>query len=244
MTRYDAVNYISTASPSVPGCPRSAAVRGATKTRRRQWREGASEQAARRSRDALAAYCVNLNKKARDGKIDPLIGREAEIDRTIQVLCRRRRTTRSMSAIPASARPRSPKACAQDRQGRRAGSAARRTIFSLDMGTLLAGTRYRGDFEERLKQVMKELEAHPGRDPVHRRDPHRDRRRRDVRRRDGCVEPAEAGACSPARCAASARRPTRNTASTSRRTARWCAASRRSTSTSRRSRTRSRSSRG
>jgi ATP-dependent Clp protease ATP-binding subunit ClpA len=69
------------------------------------------------------------------------------------------------------------------------------TIFSLDMGALLAGTRYRGDFEERLKAVMKELEA-SRRDPVHRRDPHRDRRRRDLRRRDGCVEPAEARAAS------------------------------------------------
>jgi ATP-dependent Clp protease ATP-binding subunit ClpA len=103
------------------------------------------------------------------------------------------------------------------------------------MGSLLAGTRYRGDFEERLKAVMKELENQPKGHPVHRRDPHRDRRRRHLGRRDGCVQPAEAGAGSRARCAASARPPTRNTASTSRRTARWSAASRRSTSTSRRS---------
>ena len=68
------------------------------------------------------------------------------------------------------------------------------TVFALDMGALLAGTRYRGDFEERLKQVMKEIEQPQGRDPVHRRDPHGDRRRRDLRRGDGRLQPAEAGA--------------------------------------------------
>ncbi len=115
------------------------------------------------------------------------------------------------------------------------------TIFALDMGALLAGTRYRGDFEERLKAVVTELEATEGAilfiDEIH-----------TVigagatsRRLDGRLQPAEAGAGQPARCAASARRPTRNTATISRRTARWSAASRRSTSTSRRSRMRSRS---
>jgi hypothetical protein len=116
------------------------------------------------------------------------------------------------------------------------------TVFSLDMGALLAGTRYRGDFEERLKQVVKELEAHPGAilfiDEIH-----------TVigagATSGGAMDASNLlkPALRRARSAASARPPTRNTASISRRTARWCAGSRRSTSTSRRSRTRSRSSR-
>ena len=60
------------------------------------------------------------------------------------------------------------------------------------MGTLLAGTRYRGDFEERLKQVMKEIEQHKNADAVHRRDPHRDRRRSDLGRGDGRLESSQA----------------------------------------------------
>jgi ATP-dependent Clp protease ATP-binding subunit ClpA len=108
------------------------------------------------------------------------------------------------------------------------------TIFSLDMGALLAGTRYRGDFEERLKQVIKELENHPNAilfiDEIH-----------TVigagATSGGAMDASNLlkPALARARCAASARPPTRNTASTSRRTARWCAASRRSTSTSPRS---------
>jgi ATP-dependent Clp protease ATP-binding subunit ClpA len=114
------------------------------------------------------------------------------------------------------------------------------TIFSLDMGALLAGTRYRGDFEERLKAVIKELEDYPGAilfiDEIH-----------TVigagATSGGAMDASNLlkPALQSARCAASARPPTRSTASISRRTARWSAASRRSTSTSRRSRTRSRS---
>jgi hypothetical protein len=114
------------------------------------------------------------------------------------------------------------------------------TIFSLDMGTLLAGTRYRGDFEERLKQVVKELEEYPGAvlfiDEIH-----------TVigagATSGGAMDASNLlkPACPRVRSVASARPPTRNIASSSRRTGRWCAASRRSTSTSRRSKTRSRS---
>src|SRR6202047_1343405 len=135
MTRYDAVNYISHGIAKRPGMSESRPVRGVdeetdTKTGDEPKKKG----------DALDAYCVNLNKKAREGKIDPLIGREAEINRTIQVLCRRQKNNPLFVGD--------------------AGVGA--TVFALDMGTLLAGTRYRGDFEERLKQVIKELEAYPG----------------------------------------------------------------------------------
>ena len=104
-----------------------------------------------------------------------------------------RRTTRSSSAIPASARPPSRRDLpARSCKGEVPEVLRDATVFALDMGTLLAGTRYRGDFEERLKQVMKEIEAASERDHVHRRDPHGDRRRCHLRRRDGCLEPAQA----------------------------------------------------
>ena len=104
MTRFDAVNYISHGIAKAPGRSETRRVQGAEEEER-------GEKSQKRSHDALDAYCVNLNKKAKGGKIDPLIGREAEVERTIQILCRRaRRTTRSMSATPASARPRSPRA--------------------------------------------------------------------------------------------------------------------------------------
>ena len=230
MTRYDAVNYISHGIAKRPGMSEARPVRGV----RRGGRQPRSGDEPKKKGDALDAYCVNLNKKAREGKIDPLIGREAEISRTIQVLCRRQKNNPLFVGEAGVGKTAIAEGLARRIvHGEVPDVLAERTVFALDMGTLLAGTRYRGDFEERLKQVIKELEAYPGRDPVHRRDPHRDRRRRDLGRRHGRVEPAQAGAWRLARCAASARPPTRNTGSTSRRTARWCAGSRRSTSTSR-----------
>ena len=115
------------------------------------------------------------------------------------------------------------------------------TVFALDMGTLLAGTRYRGDFEERLKQVIKEIEAYPGAimfiDEIH-TVIGAGATSGGAMDASNLLKPALAARHASA---ASARPPTRNTVSISRRTARWCAASRRSTSTSRRSPTPSRS---
>jgi ATP-dependent Clp protease ATP-binding subunit ClpA len=99
----------------------------------------------------LAKYCVDLNAKSRKGDVDPLIGREEEVERCIQVLCRRRKNNPLLWATPAWARPPSPRARLEDRAGEVPDVLAGATIFSLDMGALLAGTRYRGDFEERLK---------------------------------------------------------------------------------------------
>src|SRR5258706_6000013 len=118
---------------------------------------------AKKKGDALEAYCINLNKKAREGKIDPLIGRESEINRTIQVLCRRQKNNRVSVGDAGVGKT----AIAEGLARRIVNSEVRdvlrnATVFALDMGTLLAGTRYRGDFEERLKQVIKELEAYPG----------------------------------------------------------------------------------
>ena len=105
---------------------------------------------------------MNLNKKARDGKIDPVIGRNSEINRAIQVLCRRQKNNPLFVGEAGVGKTAIAEGLAKrivDSEVPEVLSAA--TVFSLDMGTLLAGTRYRGDFEERLKQVLKELEAHP-----------------------------------------------------------------------------------
>ena len=163
MTRYDAVNYISHGIAKRPGASEAKPVRGAEE-------EGASERPSddgeargtKKKGDALDAYCVNLNKKARDGKIDPLIGREAEVQRTIQVLCRRQKNNPLLVGDPGVGKTAIAEGLARKIiQHEVPEVLAEATVFSLDMGTLLAGTRYRGDFEERLKQVMKEIEAHP-----------------------------------------------------------------------------------
>ena len=113
--------------------------------------------------DALEAYCVNLNKKAREGKIDPLIGRDAEISRTIQVLCRRQKNNPLFVGEAGVGKTAIAEGLARRIiNGEVPEVLESSTVFALDMGTLLAGTRYRGDFEERLKQVIKELENYPG----------------------------------------------------------------------------------
>src|SRR6184192_2942792 len=117
---------------------------------------------AKKKGEALDTYCVNLNKKARDGKIDPVIGRNSEINRAIQVLCRRQKNNPLFVGEAGVGKTAIAEGLAKrivDSEVPEVLAAA--TVFSLDMGTLLAGTRYRGDFEERLKQVLKELEAHP-----------------------------------------------------------------------------------
>ena len=131
MTRYDAVNYISHGIAKRPGMSEARPVRGAeedtdTKTGDETKKKG----------DALEAYCINLNKKAREGRIDPLIGRSAEISRTIQVLCRRQKNNPLF-----------------------VGDAG---VGKTAIAEGLARRIVHGEVEERLKQVIKELEAYPG----------------------------------------------------------------------------------
>jgi len=158
MTRYDAVNYISHGIAKRPGMSEARPVRGSdddtdTKTGDDTKKKG----------DALEAYCINLNKKAREGRIDPLIGRSAEINRTIQVLCRRQKNNPLFVGDAGVGKTAIAEGLARRIvHGEVPDVLKNATVFSLDMGTLLAGTRYRGDFEERLKQVIKELEAYPG----------------------------------------------------------------------------------
>ncbi|ACL55392.1 ATP-dependent Clp protease ATP-binding subunit ClpA [Methylobacterium nodulans] len=163
MTRYDAVNYISHGIAKRPGLSEAKPVRGAEEEGGSERPSGGEdERGPKKKGDALDAYCVNLNKKAREGKIDPLIGREAEVQRTIQVLCRRQKNNPLLVGDPGVGKTAIAEGLARKIiQHEVPEVLADATVFSLDMGTLLAGTRYRGDFEERLKQVMKEIEAHP-----------------------------------------------------------------------------------
>ena len=109
--------------------------------------------------EALEAYCVNLNQKAMDGKIDPLIGRQKEIERCIEVLCRRSKNNPILVGDPGVGKTAIAEGLAKKIvDGEAPEILNEAVIWSLDMGALLAGTRYRGDFEERLKNVMKELE--------------------------------------------------------------------------------------
>ena len=116
---------------------------------------------SKKKEGALEAYCVNLNRKAREGRIDPLIGREAEVQRTIQVLCRRQKNNPLLVGDPGVGKTAIAEGLARKIVNSDVPEVlAESTVFALDMGALLAGTRYRGDFEERLKQVMKEIEQH------------------------------------------------------------------------------------
>ncbi len=159
MTRYDAVNYISHGIAKRPGLTESRPVRGADEDADSK---GSGEEPKKKG-DALEAYCVNLNKKAKEGKIDPLIGRDPEISRTIQVLCRRQKNNPLLVGDAGVGKTAIAEGLARRIvHGEVPEVLKNATVFSLDMGTLLAGTRYRGDFEERLKQVIKEIEATPG----------------------------------------------------------------------------------
>src|SRR3981081_2482998 len=162
MTRYDAVNYISHGIAKRPGLSEARSVRGNEEDSAAKGAKGGDGEPKKKG-DALEAYCINLNKKAKDGKIDPLIGRESEINRTIQVLCRRQKNNPLYVGEAGVGKTAIAEGLARRIiHGEVPDVLKNATVFALDMGTLLAGTRYRGDFEERLKQVIKEIEAYPG----------------------------------------------------------------------------------
>ncbi len=156
MQRYDAVSYISHGIAKRPGANEARPVRGADE-------EEDGEKPVKQGTEALEAYCVNLNAKARTGKIDPLIGREAEVERTIQILCRRQKNNPLLVGDPGVGKTAIAEGLARKIINNEVPEVLRDcTIFALDMGSLIAGTRYRGDFEERLKNVLKELEQFEG----------------------------------------------------------------------------------
>ncbi|WP_282181559.1 ATP-dependent Clp protease ATP-binding subunit ClpA [Aliiroseovarius marinus] len=159
MTRYDAVNYIAHGVAKEPGFGEARPISGTPDFDDEDVQDA---QPAEENDSALGKYCVDLNAKAREGDIDPLIGRGHEVERCIQVLCRRRKNNPLLVGDPGVGKTAIAEGLATKIvAGETPEILSETTIYSLDMGALLAGTRYRGDFEERLKAVMKELEEHP-----------------------------------------------------------------------------------
>ncbi|HSN52927.1 MAG TPA: ATP-dependent Clp protease ATP-binding subunit ClpA [Woeseiaceae bacterium] len=151
ITRLDVVNYISHGLPQLPG------------ERSEGEQEASMETAAEAEASPLEQYAANLNQLAIDGKIDPLIGREVEIERTVQILCRRRKNNPLYVGDAGVGKTALAEGLARMIVEERVPEVLRdSTIYALDMGTLIAGTKYRGDFEKRLKGVIKEVQKDPG----------------------------------------------------------------------------------
>jgi ATP-dependent Clp protease ATP-binding subunit ClpA len=155
MTRFDAVNYISHGIAKVPGQSDVRAVEGTE--------QGMDDGEVKTGKDALRAYCVDLNQKAKDGKIDKLIGRDKEVERTVQILCRRSKNNPLYVGDPGVGKTAIAEGLAKKIvEGEVPEVLMNDVIYSLDMGAMLAGTRYRGDFEERMKAVINEIEKTDG----------------------------------------------------------------------------------
>ncbi|MDJ0628012.1 MAG: ATP-dependent Clp protease ATP-binding subunit ClpA [Rhodobacter sp.] len=158
MTRYDAVNFIAHGVAKDPSFGETRPVTGASDLEE----EAQTSDDDNKGESALAKYCVDLNTKSRKGDVDPLIGREHEVERCIQVLCRRRKNNPLLVGDPGVGKTAIAEGLAHKIVNGETPDVLRgATIYALDMGALLAGTRYRGDFEERLKAVVSELEDHP-----------------------------------------------------------------------------------
>ncbi len=153
VTRLDVVNFIS------HGLSKLRDDSGGPKSQSGEGEEGEADA----NGSALDNYATNLNKRAREGKIDPLIGRELEVERTIQILCRRRKNNPLYVGEAGVGKTAIAEGLAKMIvDGKVPEVLANCTIYSLDMGSLLAGTKYRGDFEKRFKAVIKELGKDPG----------------------------------------------------------------------------------
>lgn len=151
ISRLDVVNYISHGMPQVPGDASDDEQEAPLET------EGEADSGA------LEKYATNLNQRAIEGKIDPLIGRDIEIERTVQILCRRRKNNPLYVGEAGVGKTALAEGLARMITEERVPEVLRdATIYSLDMGTLIAGTKYRGDFEKRLKAVIREVQDDPG----------------------------------------------------------------------------------
>ncbi len=151
VTRLDVVNFISHGMPQLPG---EAGEEGEAQV---------SPDAAESEASPLELYATNLNQRAIEGKIDPLIGRELEIERTVQILCRRRKNNPLYVGEAGVGKTALAEGLARMITEERVPEVLQdSTIYALDMGTLIAGTKYRGDFEKRLKGVIAEIQKDPG----------------------------------------------------------------------------------
>jgi len=156
MSRLDAVSYISHGVGKAGQPTEAREVKGADEEKQPK------SEGAKKGESALKQFCVDLNAKAKDGRVDPLIGRSAEVDRTVQILCRRSKNNPLYVGDPGVGKTAIAEGLARKIiEGDVPEVLLPAVIYSLDMGALLAGTRYRGDFEERLKQVVNELEKLP-----------------------------------------------------------------------------------
>ena len=160
MTRYDAVNFIAHGVAKDPNFGEARPVTSSTDASNAEL--DPSKAVKDKKESALEKFCVNLNEKSKVGDIDPLIGRESEVERCIQILCRRRKNNPILVGDPGVGKTAIAEGLAHKIVIKEIPLVlTNTTIYSLDLGSLLAGTRYRGDFEERLKAVMVELEDHP-----------------------------------------------------------------------------------
>lgn len=158
MSRLDAVSYISHGVGKGNATPEATSVKGAAEEEKKE----KAEAGGKKGESALKQFTVDLNEKAKIGKVDPLIGRSAEVDRTVQILCRRSKNNPLYVGDPGVGKTAIAEGLARKIvEGDVPDVLKPAVIYSLDMGALLAGTRYRGDFEERLKAVVNELEKLP-----------------------------------------------------------------------------------
>ncbi|TMB20946.1 MAG: AAA family ATPase, partial [Deltaproteobacteria bacterium] len=152
ITRLDVISYISHGIPKVPEAPSPAGDE-----------EEDAEEGARPARDPLGAFTINLVEQAAAGRIDPLIGRERELERTIHVLCRRRKNNPVFVGDPGVGKTAIVEGFALRVHRGEVPTALKDVgVYALDMGALLAGTKFRGEFEARLKAVIGALKAKPG----------------------------------------------------------------------------------
>ena len=151
ITRLDVVNFISHGIAKTPQPKESG---------KEETQEPGEEQNAQNQQGALEQFTTNLNAAAKEGRIDPLIGRESEVERVIQVLCRRRKNNPLLVGEAGVGKTAIAEGLAwRIVQSEAPEILAEAQVYSLDMGALLAGTKYRGDFEQRLKAVLKQLRA-------------------------------------------------------------------------------------